>query len=366
MKTLRLILIFALLASAAPAAILKVASDGTQPYDQVSPAIAAATAGDTILVMAGAYGGFTVDRKVTIIGAGTGTEIGENGTLIEGIVEVIDGADSTELRSLWIRAWAGGGGDGESSILRIQDGAMGIFVWRCFVENTSHDVGPHAVAFVSVGAGADFVQCTLWNSAESGRYGILYRTDAHITLMSCLLAECPYALYVWSGDGAGTSLSVQQCVFTAWGVCDANVFGGQAYGIVENSAFMLGPTTFYSQYYNAPNLSYRYCASTHQVPPGETNFNTTAAAFVNWSSSNARTSNFHLAEGSNLIDAGNPDSPTDRDGSPPDLGIFGGQHPYVEGGIPDYPFVVRLDVPYTAPLNGTIQIWGKGRVGPGY
>ncbi len=56
-------------------------------------------------VMGGGYTGFTVDKKLVIIGAGTGMGIGE-GVQVNGIVTVLDAADSTELRSLWIRASA--------------------------------------------------------------------------------------------------------------------------------------------------------------------------------------------------------------------------------------------------------------------
>jgi hypothetical protein len=79
----------------------------------------------------------------------------------------------------------------------------------------------------------------------------------------------------------------------------------------------------------------------------------------------ARASDYHLAVGSNLIDAGNPGSLGDLDMTPADIGNYGGQHPYVDGGVPDYPFAVQLAVPYSAPLNGTMRVAGRGRVGPG-
>ena len=87
--------------------------------------------------------------------------------------------------------------------------------------------------------------------------------------------------------------------------------------------------------------------------------------FRSFQLADARGADYHLISGSMLTDAGNPSSPFDLDGSTADIGLYGGQHPYVDGGVPDYPFAVQVEVPYSAPLNGTMRIWGRGRVGPG-
>lgn len=363
MKTAYFLLAVLLLANVSSGAVLKVASDGTQPYSQVTTAIAAASSGDTVLVMAGTYTGFTVDRKLVIIGAGTGIGIGE-GVMVNGAVEVLDAADSTEIRSLWLRAgFSNGSADSLAAVLRLRSGVTRVFVWRCFVENT-HASSSAACVWLGNAVSADLIQCVLWYSGgtdATGRFGLLYRSNTSITMSSCVFSSVERGLYQYPAT-TGTTALIKHCVFTAENSNQYPV-SGSVTGVIENCAFI--DEVGYTQYH-ATGMSYSYCAWTNQAPPGATNFQTTLAAFVIMNLMNARSSDYHLAAGSNLIDAGNPGSPNDLDNSRADIGIYGGQHPYVEGGVPDYPFAVQVEVPYSAPLNGTMRIWGRGRVGPGY
>jgi len=116
--------------------------------------------------------------------------------------------------------------------------------------------------------------------------------------------------------------------------------------------------------YQCPNLSFNYCASQGAVPPGIGNIAIVGGEFLNLVSGDPRLSNYHLSSNSTLRDAGNPLSPPDRDGSRADIGIYGGQNPYNEFGIPDFPFVTELNVSPTVPQNGVLWIGSRGRVGP--
>ncbi|MCB9391427.1 MAG: hypothetical protein H6506_02110 [Calditrichaeota bacterium] len=143
-----------------------------------------------------------------------------------------------------------------------------------------------------------------------------------------------------------------------------NTVGGAIAGVFENSSFVLRGN--YSHSYSS-NITYSYCSYSEASypPPGGTGVLADSSEFTNISYETIRSCDFHLPTGSVLSDAGNPASPFDLDGSAADIGIYGGQHPYVDGGVPDYPFAVQVEVPYSAPLNGTMRIWGRGRVGPG-
>ncbi|MBK6910400.1 MAG: hypothetical protein IPH10_05640 [bacterium] len=363
MKKLLIVLALAICAGWTQAAVLKVASNGTQLYTQISTAISAAAANDTILVMSGGYNGFTVDRKLVIIGAGTGAGIGE-GVLVNGAVEVMGTADSTELRSLWIRAsFANGSTDSLTSVLRIRSGASRIFVWRCFIENYNTTAGYTAAISLGEQASADVVQCVLWSSGSgdsSNKPGILYRSNCNIIVTSSVLANFERGIHSYPVT-TGSSCTVSHCIFTTENSNLTPVSGAIA-GVAENCVIFSEPG--YVNTYTG-SMSFSYCAHTNVAPPGATHIAATAAAFVNLNYSDARASDYHLASGSLLINAANPASPFDLDGSRADIGIYGGQHPYVDGGVPDYPFAVQVEVPYTAPLNGTMRIWGRGRVGPG-
>jgi hypothetical protein len=358
MKSLLVFLLMILLFSISEAAIFRVANGGTQPYSQVQPAISAASAGDTILLFPGTYNGFIVNRRLVIIGAGT-SDLGE-GTRITGVVEVNDAADSTELRSLWIQTAVNTSYDSTSSALVIHSGAMEILVWRCFMANS----GSSAVrcAWAGNSTNSQWVQCVFWTSLGSA-FGLSVRSSSFASLTSCAFSSINYGIE--GNNTSGTIISARHCVFSVPN--NYSPFSTTAYGTAENCAFLASIGS--PSYTGAANISYSYCAGAITAPPGATNLVTTSAAFQNFVWNNPRTSDYHLSATSNLRDAGRPDSlggPPDLDSTRADIGIYGGQHPFVDGGIPDYPFMIRLDAPFTVPQNGVMRIWARGQVGPGY
>lgn len=165
MKTIPAFFAVALLAGLASAATHYVDINGLAPYTQVQPAINAASAEDTVVVAPGYdYSGFTVDRRLVIIGAGTSIDATE-GTRIGGIVTVTDAADSTELQGLWIVASVFHGTiDSGAAVLRIRSGARGVFVLRCLMENTN--VSSYA-AGISLGIS---VPCSSSNAQSKRRW----------------------------------------------------------------------------------------------------------------------------------------------------------------------------------------------------
>jgi hypothetical protein len=274
-----------------------------------------------------------------------------------------DAADSTELRSLWIRgSYVNASYDSLSTVLRIRSGTTRVFVWRCFIENYNGSTNANQM-WIGIGSSAEIVQCTFWNSGSgdaSARYGILYRNNSSVTATNCIFANMDQGLRQ-NAATTGATATVSHCVFTTENSNMTPIQGSIA-GVAENCAFM--PDPGYSNTY-VGGITYSYCAHTNTAPPGATHVAATAADFTNLIYSDARASNYHLATASLLRNAGNPGSPYDLDGTRADIGVYGGQHPYVDGGVPDYPFAVQVEVPYTAPLNGTMRIWGRGRVGPG-
>ena len=363
MKLLSVLFAVFILAAATHAAVFKVADDGTQTYSDIQSAINAATDGDSLVVMAGSYAGFTVDRKLVIIGSGTGTGIGES-VFVNGIVDVEAEADSSELRSIWIRSALYSTTDSSSAILRIHSGADRIFIWRCFIDNSSA-ANNTACAFVGFETTAEFVQCVFAATGEatsSLHFGIRHRNNAAMTITSCIFSNCVYGVYDMGTTTAAT-ITAQHCIFTCQGATQYPV-STDASGILENSLFLV-PSGRNQYYTSSANITFSYCTANINIPPGPTSFLASDPAVVNLNYTDPRAADYHPAGGSNLIDTGNPGSPYDLDGSPADIGCYGGQHPYVDDGIPDYPFAVQVEVPYSAPLDGTMRIWGRGRVGPG-
>jgi hypothetical protein len=298
-----------------------------------------------------------------IIGAGTGMGVGE-GVLVNGFVAVADAADSTELRSLWIKgSFATSTADSLSCPLRVHSGAEHVFIWRCWVENLNTNAGTSQF-WLGNNTSTDVVQCVFWvvDTDLTGHKGILQRGSSTLNMVSCAVVGCDYVISRY-GTNPGASVSITHCLFTG-SSGTLTPFQTEGAGVVENSAFLVNSGAL--SYSGAAGVSYSYCAyGGGASPPGATHIACAPADFVNFQYNDARGGDFHLAEASVLRDAGNPGSPDDLDGSPADIGIYGGQNPYVDGGVPDYPFAVQVKVPYSAPLNGTMRIWGRGRVGPG-
>ena len=148
----------AVIAPASHAAVFRVGLDGASPYHNVQAAIDAASSGDTVVVAPGlGYPSFSVTKRLLITGAGTHT-LADEFTRIDGSVIITEPADSTELRSLWIRANLNSNADSAAGALKIRSGVQGIIIRRCFIENVAGGATGIA-ACLSVGSWAT-VTCT--------------------------------------------------------------------------------------------------------------------------------------------------------------------------------------------------------------
>ncbi|MFC2170767.1 T9SS type A sorting domain-containing protein [Calditrichota bacterium] len=74
---------------------------------------------------------------------------------------------------------------------------------------------------------------------------------------------------------------------------------------------------------------------------------------------NADSGDFHLSQGSPLINAGDPDSPDDPDGSRADVGVFPYDPDYVgieeELDLAELPASFQVEGPYPNPFNSTVK-----------
>ncbi|MBM3324246.1 MAG: hypothetical protein FJY66_01110 [Calditrichaeota bacterium] len=359
MKTILAFSAAMLLATFASATTRYVDINGLAPYSQVQPAIDASSTLDTIVVAPGyGYSGFTVDRRLVIIGAGTSLDATE-GTCVGGIVTITDAADSTELQGMWIIAYVVHASvDSSASVLRIRSGARGIFVLRCFVENTASASYP---AGVSLGyqCSVQFIQCAIKAATGNGRGIWSSRSGWSLTLQSCIMATQDEAINTTGGSGV---IQAAHGVLTSSSTTYILTVSGCS-GFFENSAFLSPSTPTWS---GLGGVALSYCAGSGVVPPGSNNIVCSTADFISLTSyANPRANDYHLSEGSVLRDAGNS-TQFDLDGTRADIGIYGGMHPYVDGGVPDYPFVIDVDVPTSVPQSGAVRVYARGRIGPGY
>jgi len=367
MKTIMLLIALLSLALSASAASFRVAKDGIATYNEVQPAVNAAAAGDTIFIAASSayYAGFNVDRRLVLYGAGTDTIPGQ-ATIINGVVEIQGTADSTELSSVWITASnIASGTDSLSAVLRIHSGALTVRIGRCIMENTYNSNTISSGGWVGRGATASFTDCGFWlsyNNNAAQRYCLSLTGNSpscQVDVINCgfsVTSTSQSYFYGIATGGNSNVLTVRHAIFD-----NCRAIGGSAVGSVQNSISESLET------FNVNgNVTTSYCAApTGYVPAGVGNIVFNSTDFVNLVSGQPKRSNFHLSPSSALANAGNPIAPPDEDGSRADIGIYGGQTPYVEFGLPDFPVVLELEVPASVPQNGALHVGSRGRVGPG-
>jgi hypothetical protein len=178
-----------------------------------------------------------------------------------------------------------------------------------------------------------------------------------VDLTACVIARTQIAVYA----GSGGLITMRHCIATNLSGYPLNPFWTTSSCHAENCAYVASMT--YSQ---CPNATFDYCGFTGALPSSGTgNISTTTAAFVSLTSNDPRASDYHLSPSSNLRDAGDS-TQFDLDSTRADIGIYGGMHPFVENGAPDYPFVLDVDVPTSVPQNGAVRVYARGRIGPGY
>lgn len=354
MKASYLLFSILFVAAIAMAGLHTVSSDGLADFSNVQDAINAASASDTILVYpGGVYAGFTVDKRLTIMGAGIENALNKN-SKIAGIVTLTPEADATELRSLWIVSNPGVGGSPNNSgpsVVRVLGACYDVFIWRCLLENNNTNGGVlKSALFVGDTASVRLHQCALWSSqiSSGNSFAIIADSLCEISLESCVFSRWAYGIYGQNNTTA-SRLNIRHCVWD--GINGYYAVYGAFSGFVENSVF-IGTSTGL----NVPNLGYTNNAA---LGYGD------GSNFVNYIQFSPQSSDYHLVGGSSLINAGNPSSPFDLDASIADIGVYGGQHPYVKNGAPDYPFVIELEVPISAPIDGTFPVFSRGRIGPG-
>lgn len=359
-----LLLLFAMV-SATNAALISVAKDGIAQYNEVQPAINAALEGDTIFVAASStsYAGFTVDRPLTIFGAGSDTLAGRY-TKVNSACVVEANADGSSIQSIWFQSsnYSTPGIGESSSVIRMRRGAYNLLIKDCFVENTftGQQMYWQGCVWVDTAVTAILDGCVFDNypsgSTSGGDVGIILWNLGGSGSIQLVVTNC-----IFIGDDFGiqygpaaTLLTVRHCVFDP---ANALQVGGTS--SLENSFCWASGAV------GSPGTAVRYCAFRVTSPGGEGNFVAPSSNLVGIVHNDARHSNYHLSQGSTLINAGNPIAPPDVDGSRADIGVYGGQTPYSEFGFPNFPIVTELEVPASVPQNGVLRFGARGSIGEG-
>ncbi|MBK6765189.1 MAG: hypothetical protein IPG71_02425 [bacterium] len=332
-------------------------------YNDIAAAYSAANSGDTILIGAGQFSvSLTTTKRLAFIGAGFDL------TLLNGYFILNAGSNGAVFESLSINLV-----NNSFFLVNINSASVdSVHVKRCKMVDT---IG--GIPFV----GRNF-------QAANG----------FLSVSDCVLMGAPWAPSGWEMFSTiGEDVLFGNCVF-AYTTSDANrgpVISGNPSSLIMRQCTVLGAYRIFGLTNSPPmqvvncifhdwvaggswgnypaGATIDYCASTGSVPPIGSNFIQLANdPFVNYN----ETANYQFGVsdlrlntdpqgGALCTDAGDPNV-LDLDGTRSDLGIYGGQTPYLDTGAPNYPFVQSLTVPSSVTVGNQLQIQSQGRIGRGY
>jgi hypothetical protein len=361
-RTLPLVVLSLVAAAQFCAAAIKFVSPnpGSAPYTTISAAYSAALTGDTIVIGPGAYTenlNFAY-KRVHVIGAGW------DQCTLTGVYQVY-GATSTQSTFEGIRFLGAG-----YYTFYNHTSADSLTFRRC---NISAATG-WSTFYLS--AGKTFVtDCVLHSNAgnvfymEAGTSGNLVARNCVFTLSYVTPHPSYNAFY---GVNAGT-VEIYNCVFLNYVKPFALTGIPQVIGL-NNIFWDWNPTAEYGQL--PVGSVFEYTASGAGAPAWPSNFahnidlgsNNPFVSYDNAGYYEYGVSNLHLNTntGGNLCrDAGYP-SIQDLDSSAADLGVYGGPKPFVDHGVPAYPFALTLTIDNLVEVGDSVNVVSSGRIGPRY
>lgn len=347
-----------MLAASANATIRFVSlNPGSAQYSSIATAYANAVSGDTIVLGPGAYNENLVisNKRVHFIGAGWDV------CSWSGYVQIA-GATSTGTIFEGIRFLGGG--------------------YYTFYNNTSVDsvtyrrcnitAQPGWITFYLAAGKTFFTDCVLHNAHTHVIFvSNVPNSDLIIrnTVFNCVNPSVNNNAI--NGPNYGT-IEIYNCVFLNF-VRPFNVTGVPQVIGLNNIFWDWNPTATYGtlpvgsvfQYTAAGSGAPAWPASfTNNIDLNNNNpFMSYATDYYEYGVSNLRLNN---STGGNLCrDAGYP-SILDLDSTAADLGVYGGPKPFVDHGVPAYPFALTLNIDNLVEVGDSVNVVSSGRIGPRY
>lgn len=353
-----------LLANSVNATIRYVSAQGAGQYTLMESGLSAAVSGDTILVGPGAYtpvGGLTqTGKRLTWIGAGW---------------------DQTVLNGTWNLSAAGTNRSSVEGFRVIAPGNHAFYVTsNCdsITIRRSHVTANYSCMLVGSGQGGRGLtveDCFLWTNTSSSVEIIRISDGNYPTVVrNCVfnLQQGNFNCFAVGGIATSGTVELYNCVFlNTRQLFNLNTGGGPV--IAVNNIFWDWYTTPSLGTYNSGSVFDYNAGPASPALPGTNVITIATDPFVSYdetvSYSGLSGGDLHLdpTNGAALINTGHPSLLDFTDSSRSDFGIYGGPKPYVDNGVPNYPWAVNVLanpnlVGTGTPINGTATV----RVGPAY
>jgi hypothetical protein len=335
------------------AAIRYVSATGGGQYPTMIAAYNAAAAGDTILVGPGTYTEPAINQQVRLVWIGAGWDQTVVNLSSYWYVNTVP-ASRTEIQGMRI--------EGSLSCFFVANGADSTVFRRCLIRTANGNA-----IYATSNTGRLYVEeCVL---IEGGTNDLIAAPNAACLIRGSILALTVASTGTNAVSNASGNIGILELynnVFLSLSRIFNLASGSPPVIAINNAFYGWGASPTYGTY--PAGSTFDYNASNGPAAPGTNGVVISGNPFVNFAGPYyvVWTSDLHLANSSNLINAGHP-TLLDPDGSRSDIGAYGGPKPLVDNGVPNYPWAVNIVLTPNLVGQGTpVNATATGRVGPQY
>jgi hypothetical protein len=332
-----------------------------QTYTTITAAYTAAVNDDTLLISPGVYSEtITSTKRLHWIGAGFDV------ATINGRIILNVGSTGTNITGLQISSSVN-----DNGCINVAGGVDLVSIERCLLYNNwDQDHWKYCVYRTgSPGGTLNIEECILLLTHNYNNRPIYLNGDI-ATIRNCVIARRFNTDHTTNipVSGSAQALIMDNCTLLGWNIA---FYFTNSFPVftVRNNIFYDWTASASWGTYPGGGAGWSYNSSSILTPPGTNGLLLVGDPFVNYDETANYiygSSNLHLPVGSPCINAGDPAILDFLDGSRSDMGAYGGPTPHVDGGAPNYPFTIQLDVPQSMFSGQQLPIQAMGRIGAGY
>jgi hypothetical protein len=317
--------LFLLIGFAAHAQIVRVTNG-----QNLQTLITNATAGTTFLVEAGSYGNIDITKRVAIIGPGYflgSSQQATTGSAVFGTINFKAGSENSVLMSCAVNS-------------NINIGASSVTVSRCFAGNVY--IGHDGTSTLSSITNTTVKQCYITNGISQST-----SNNQNCTVKNNLTRNYISFRDTFSGE-ISNNTSMTNSASSSFGIMISNPSSSSFVNVKNNicNYIINGGSTYTNSIYNIIYFNQTSLPSSNKVNISY------SSIFVG--------ANASSGDAQYMLSATSPAKGAGEGGV--DCGAFGGDEPYVIGGVPSGPVVYQLSVPQSISSGSTLNVTVKARV----